>query len=369
MQRVSLKEQLIARRSAKLRVEARRFLDREGGTDVVFARHRIRPTASQFEDMCVAAQFGPGDPLFGAGPAFALDYLLGDLNKTIEYLGDSKADEIGQPSTKIFDHGGEFNASVSTEPDAEFNARLWQFSTPNMWGNVFVQCVVASVLVEHLVPILPSDLVWDEMRRVYVDRESRAFGVRVLVSPFQAIAQMPLDPKSDLGTNPTHLKSNDTFCLYTVQLGMTDQFDEVAEADLHRVQSHDRHLSSGKVVLVKPHQRHNPTRGMSRRTNLGEVGHVVYKAYDREGKLRYVGEGTEDRPNHVNSGTSHNFKLNEHYFIQGAMRVEIVERGLSKSEALALEYLLIRKNRGEDLWNVKDNVCPLGEAQGVMPLA
>ena len=70
--------------------------------------------------------------------------------------------------------------------------------------------------------------------------------------------------------------------------------------------------------------------------------------------LRYIGEGTTVRPAHINSGCSHNYKLNEHHFKRGPMRVELVAQHLSKDEALAIERLLIRGHRTSDLWNIKD---------------
>jgi hypothetical protein len=71
--------------------------------------------------------------------------------------------------------------------------------------------------------------------------------------------------------------------------------------------------------------------------------------------VRYYGEGKEERPNHVNSGTSHNFKINQHFFLHGEMKVEIIKRGLSKQESLAIEKFLIQSHKGSELWNIKDN--------------
>ena len=338
----SLKQQLVEKRSKKLRLEARRFLSREGGADVVFSKQKNKPSATQFEEMCVSAKFGPGDPLFAGGGAFALDYLM-----------DENADELGHSSEGFFNHSGKLAASTSNAPDAEFNAKLWQFSTPHIWGNVFVQCVVPMVMIGHARGLNSEDFDWDPSKGIYVDRVSRSFGIRVLISPFQPISEMQVAP--DSGRNPSQFKSNDTFCVYTVQLGVAEQFDDVEEAELHGVQGHNRNLGSGKVVQVRAHARHNPTRGMSRKLNHGEIRHVVYRAYDLDGMLRYIGEGLEGRPQHVNSGTSHNFKLNEHFFLRGPMRVELLELGLSKSEALAIECLEIRRCAGADLWNIREN--------------
>ena len=50
-----------------------------------------------------------------------------------------------------------------------------------------------------------------------------------------------------------------------------------------------------------------------------------------------MGDGKRERPKHVNSGASHNWKINEHYFTNGEMTVEILHDDLTKSEALAIE--------------------------------
>ena len=57
---------------------------------------------------------------------------------------------------------------------------------------------------------------------------------------------------------------------------------------------------------------------------------------------------------HVNSGISHNIKINEHYFLKGKMEVEIIMDNLSKSESLAIEKILLNQHKGEGLWNIKD---------------
>ena len=64
------------------------------------------------------------------------------------------------------------------------------------------------------------------------------------------------------------------------------------------------------AITGKGHARRNPTYRMFRKANLDEVSHVVYQAYDSQGVLRYVGGGRDNRPQRVNSVTSHNFKFN-----------------------------------------------------------
>lgn len=88
--------------------------------------------------------------------------------------------------------------------------------------------------------------------------------------------------------------------------------------------------------------------------NRALTDHIVYEVQDADGTIRYFGEGKSDRWKHVNSGVSHNRKINEHFFIRGEMTVKVVHEGLTKSEALSIERLLIRSARGQNLWNVKD---------------
>jgi predicted GIY-YIG superfamily endonuclease len=82
--------------------------------------------------------------------------------------------------------------------------------------------------------------------------------------------------------------------------------------------------------------------------------HIVYVVKDGDGRLRYIGEGKEARWKHVNSGASHNVKINEHFFTKGPMTVEVIQEGLTKPEALSIERLLLARHAGQGLWNSKD---------------
>ena len=79
----------------------------------------------------------------------------------------------------------------------------------------------------------------------------------------------------------------------------------------------------------------------------------MYKVYDCEDRL-LIGEGRPNRPDHVFSGASHNPKINEHFFTkEKPMRVETVASGLTKSDALAIERLLLLKHQKDDLLEYK----------------
>ena len=109
----------------------------------------------------------------------------------------------------------------------------------------------------------------------------------------------------------------------------------------------------GKNTTISSHNKRKPIR----RARTQEIisNHLVYKVYDHKDKLRYIGEGLPNRPDHVFSGASHNPKINEHFFTQKKpMRIEIFKSGLTKSDALAMERLLLLQHRKDNLWNTKD---------------
>jgi len=122
----------------------------------------------------------------------------------------------------------------------------------------------------------------------------------------------------------------------------------------HRVRPHDRHLQSGGITRVKEQWRKNRLRKEIIANEITD--HVVYLVKDKAGKVRYIGEGNADRPNHVNSGVSSNYKINEYFFTENKkLSVEIVATNLTKAQAIAKEKLLIKHYAGEDLWNSQHN--------------
>ena len=125
----------------------------------------------------------------------------------------------------------------------------------------------------------------------------------------------------------------------------------IPNRDELNVSGHFRTYRSGKVVPVRSHSKRKPIRAKAISDEI--TNHIVYKVFDQDGLMRYVGEGKPNRYEHVNSGASHNKKINEHYFLRGEMTVEIIEENLSKSEALAIEKLLINQSYDNDLWNQK----------------
>ena len=109
----------------------------------------------------------------------------------------------------------------------------------------------------------------------------------------------------------------------------------------------------GKETVIRSYTKRKPIRRSKIQDKVSD--HIVYKVYDCEDRLRYIGEGRPNRPDHVFSGASHNPKINEHFFTkEKPMRVETVASGLTKSDALAIERLLLLKHQKDDLWNTKD---------------
>ena len=56
----------------------------------------------------------------------------------------------------------------------------------------------------------------------------------------------------------------------------------------------------------------------------------------------------------MNSGVSHNFKINEHRFTKGELEVTVLYEGLTKTEALSIEKAILSNNSGAGLWNCRD---------------
>ena len=158
----------------------------------------------------------------------------------------------------------------------------------------------------------------------------------------------PWTPSPEFSTGP--LEHITPFVFY---FGTLEELVEVIpKREQHDVSGHFRQLQSGKTVSVRGHKKRKPIR--SRVITDDITNKIVYRVYDHEENLRYIGEGKPDRHLHVNSGVSHNVKINEHFFLHGEMKVEIIKEGLSKIEALAFEKMLLNQASGMGLWNKKD---------------
>ena len=339
----SLSEALLDRKREKARATMVRKVAE--WSSVPFGAFTHLPTDDQIVAMFLVGRFGPGDPLSAGGDSFALEYLLDELWSNFRDVDKVLLGGTG----KYLDPDGTVMRVVSSQDE--------------LWGNLLFVLDVDIDLARHWANLKVEDfeamLTPDGSIDYMVERESRAFGLSIgcdtLVPVRDAIAQWgdPLAFSPVFEANP--FKANDKLTVYQVTVGPLDRLLTLEERAVHRVLGFERRLASGVKVSVRPHTRRNPRALRDRGTNLDEIAFCVYRAFDLDGRVRYYGEGTADRPGHVNSGASHNYKLNEHFFRRGPMRVEVFARGLSKDEARSVERLCIRGHAGpHDLWNVKE---------------
>ena len=166
--------------------------------------------------------------------------------------------------------------------------------------------------------------------------------------PWKTRGFKPWTPNAAFSTGP--LEHITPFVFY---FGTLEELVEVIpKREQHDVSGHFRQLQSGKTVSVRGHKKRKPIRSKVITDDI--TNKIVYRVYDFEGQLRYIGEGKPERHLHVNSGASHNVKINEHFFLHGEMKVGIIKEGLSKIEALAFEKMLLNQASGMGLWNMKD---------------
>lgn len=334
---------MLARKREKFGAQVRSHVAR-WMADNPFVLFANRPTANQVIDMFMAARFGPGDPLFAGGDRFACEYLLDEMNDAVALFQKRRL----KGDLRVIDPESHAIRVIAAQSEN--------------WGNLFFVLEIDETLVDHWTKLNVDDFdlvhIDGDVLDYAVEKESRAFGFRIQGSSLVPIREAYAAYGDPVAFTPKFLaspwKANDKCTIYFFTVGPLDRLLSPEERSRHGVQGFSRRLASGKLVSVRAHDRRNPGRLAARVGNLDEVGHVVYRAYDADGALRYYGEGTTTRPGHVNSGASHNFKLNEHFFRRGPMRVEVFARGLSKDEALAVERLCIRGHAGSALWNIKD---------------
>ncbi|MEI7796043.1 MAG: hypothetical protein WCI06_05325 [Methylococcaceae bacterium] len=193
---------------------------------------------------------------------------------------------------------------------------------------------------------------------VYINKENQSFAIQISYIP--SILKSDLykeDCFKELGIGedynpfsryvpyPEKFKNDDSFFWHRIKITTIENIYS-DERETHGVTSHKRELSNGKIVMVSSHKRRNPKIIKNRTINTDDVDYVIYRV-DYQGAICYYGEGKESRPKHVNSGISHNFKINEHFFLNGAMKVEIIRMGLSKQESLAIEKFLIQSHKSK----------------------
>ena len=221
------------------------------------------------------------------------------------------------------------------------------------------------VIVSYVDKLGVGDFSEDGETGIWIDKDSLSWGIKSVYMPlvhFSDIAKYIVAPDGGLDSrsdyirnfrwNQSPIKASNYATIYYVYVATLDKL--VVERDKHDVEQHDLRLSNGRKIMVRRHTRRNPVYIRGRRTLLEDIDYIVYVAADSHGTIRYFGEGRRNRPSHVNSGISHNFKINEHFFKMGPMNVQILREGRTKNEALAIETLLIKGHCGSQLWNIRE---------------
>lgn len=351
---LTVSEQMLLKKRQKFQRELSRFLSRptakglDGFLADVFSYNEDKPTADHFVEMLLASKFGTGNTLAEGGADFMLETCLNAFN--------------------LLRAGGKID---KTEVQPWGSKHIVNYSSTELWNAAFVYEIDAK-LYPHVSEIRPSDLVWatDISPYLFLDKATQAFGFVIVPQPAMTVDQLKVygDRITDWSdkvdawfarTGFARLRMLDFdsgpmeyISVMNIVFGPVDKLVGcLPDREHHSVTSHDRRLQSGQITTVRAHKRKTPLRLVVNNSVLTD--HIVYHVKDSEGRVRYYGEGKRDRWKHVNSGASHNIKINEHYFTRGPMLVELLHEGLTKSEALSIERMLIRKG-ADMLWNVKD---------------
>ncbi|WP_439570180.1 hypothetical protein [Roseovarius mucosus] len=349
-------EQMQKRREQKFRRELTRALsvlpakNLKGFISGVFDDFDSKPSPNDFVEMTIASKFGAGNAVSESNSGFLLEMCLkafAEANNSGS-LPRGKVQPWGSRHSVMFDKSDCWNAAFLLEADAKLLPHAHKIDATNLFWAVEIS------------PFL------------FLDRETHAFGFVIIpmsamtLDKFKAYGSEELDEWEE-GVESRFLQQG--FCRYElpgfdtgpmeyispvhVKFGPVDKLIQLLpDRKRHEVSSHSRTYQSGKVTTVQAHRRKNPLRLVV--NNRALTDHIVYEVQDADGTIRYIGEGKSDRWKHVNSGVSHNRKINEHFFTRGEMTVKVVLEGLTKSEALSIERLLIRGAHGQNLWNVKD---------------
>lgn len=271
------------------------------------------------------------------------------------------------------------NNLSSTRPLTEHDESSWgtyflaRGDVNDVFNGLFLFDLDKSLMNEwHALDAEDFEWATDISPYLFLDRETQAFGFVIVPQPSFAMADIAsvfdeagIDPvgleqfKKRLGArlllprpgfDSGHM---DYVSMVAATFGTTDKLiASLPDRQRHAVRAHTRTYQSGVVAQIAPQKRRNPLRLVVQNDLLKD--HIVYLVKDADGLVRYIGEGKSDRWKHVNSGVSHNFKINEHRFIRGEMDVVVLYEGLTKTEALSIEKALLKKYAGAGLWNTKD---------------
>jgi len=140
------------------------------------------------------------------------------------------------------------------------------------------------------------------------------------------------------------LKAKTPYRLRKVEQALDELSLKIKQGDLRSLRSSARRIwlySQGKCNVIDD----DPTPATTISCDF-----YVYIARDHNDIIRYVGKGSGSRLEHVNSGASHNRRLNQYYFANGPMKVAVTRNNLCEKEALEIEVALICEHR-DTIWN------------------
>jgi hypothetical protein len=297
------------------------IIDSNGGADKIFRNFNNRPSDEFLIKMFIAGKFGGDDPLSLGGVDFALEYVFDEFNEMSEII--RKNDDW---QNKVIE-----------------NYHVINRGQDEAWSNLFF-----SIFIDKDYAPFVSNLDKNEFIR-FTDRESEFIhnATKSIIFSFAFIGILNRNNELIKHNNPkfseTDLKKSSIIYHYGIWITSPDVY---AKIDINLKTVENPNIMDAIYRKNKLLEAQVPWDGFD--------DHIVYTATDSDGVIRYVGEGRSDRYLHVNSGKSHNYKINEHFFLNGKMNVNIVSKGLTKPKTLAIEKFLIARN-SKTLWNIKDN--------------
>lgn len=290
------------------------YITANRGVDSLFQHFKHIPSYSEAMGLFKSGKFATDHPFNMTNTEFTLEYAFDEFNEIFELI---EKDVNWEDRSSVIDDWHIF-LRAQDEPWANLVFSIWVDKTFAPFVNRLNR--------EEFIPFTDQEveLIHNQTRSIVFD--FKFMGVLDKNDPFYTNNSQYIRFRE----LPTKGK---TIFHYGIWIASADLYDEYSNAqNLKKRES----LISVKVPWD------------------GSSNYIVYTAKDAEGILRYVGEGKNDRHLHVNSGTSHNFRLNEHFFKKGEMDVEIVRSDLTKPKALAVEKFLIAKHH-KTLWNIRDN--------------
>jgi hypothetical protein len=332
------------RQVRKLERKVNQLIESNGGIDTIFQKFKHRPSKENLIKMYISGQFGGENPLLLGGIEFALEYAFDEFNEVFSYIKNNN----------------NWREVLGSKIDDNDKWNIFFHAQNETWANLLF-----SIIVDETFTPFVSNLKRKEFIR-FTDRAEELIHdqTRSIVFDFKLMDILNINDDfiQNLGSEVRFRQNGCTSPIvywYGIWIASPELYEE-DERDKHTVKSHERHLLSGKVINIRSHERRN--RLLAAKVPWDNFNdYIVYQAYDVDGVLRYIGEGRPDRYLHINSGVSHNYKINEHHFLRGQMNVNIVKEGLSKPKALAIEKFLISRYRSSQLWNIKDNPSRLSD--------